>query len=167
MLCPECGKEMRLSHDPLTETFNGEPFTCSGLEYYVCPSCGEVAMSTDMATRQARDVARQRAERKGLLSPDEIIALRRSLGLTQKDFERVIGVSSPTVCRWERGVVQQSQVADHMMRALRYSPDLARHLIERAEVHRTATVTIKRSDKWGNGPVRWDATSDNKEPKVV
>ena len=167
MLCPECGKEMLLSHDPLTETFNGESFTCSGLEYYVCPSCDEVAMSTDMATRQARDVAHQRAERKGLLSPDEIIALRKSLGLTQKDFERVIGVSSPTVCRWERGAVQQSQVADHMMRALRYSPDLASRLIERAEVHRMATTTIKRRDKWNDGSMRWNATSDNREPRVA
>lgn len=138
MRCPECGKEMQFSTAPLTETFQGEKFTVSGLEYYVCPKCGEVVMSARMATKQAKDMSRQLATLQGLLSPEEIKSIRKGLNLNQKQFQELVGVKDPTVCRWERGSCVQSKTADQLMRILRAFPKVARALMDRAEIKYSA-----------------------------
>ena len=77
----------------------------SGLEYYVCDSCGEVVMSLDMADKQAKNLAQQYKAAHQIPSGEEIKQLRLSLGLSQKDFEKYLGVSSPSVSRWETEAV--------------------------------------------------------------
>jgi putative transcriptional regulator len=42
-------------------------------------------------------------------TPDTIKALRVSLGLTQEDFAHEVGVTCPTVNRWERGHAKPSK----------------------------------------------------------
>lgn len=130
MKCPTCGSAMETSSSPLTEQYRGEAITIKGLVYDRCPSCGEVCMSLDAADAQAREMARIYAARHTLLGPEDIKSLRTGMGLTQKQFERLLGVSSPTVCRWERGSVQQSPVANNLMRILRDVPGAADYLME-------------------------------------
>ena len=62
IICVECGGEMVPSTEPLTESYKGMDVTVEGLEYHICPDCGETVMSGDMADRQAREMARLRAE---------------------------------------------------------------------------------------------------------
>ena len=63
-----------------------------------------------------------------LLSPSEIRHLRSDLGLTQHDFESVLGVSKPTASRWENGASQQSITANTLMRLIRDVPEVRRYL---------------------------------------
>lgn len=134
MVCLECGGDMVLSTEPLTEMYKGEEITVSGLEYFICSNCGEVVMSAEMADKQAREMARVYASRHALLSPAEITSLRKKLGLTQAQFESLIGVSRPTVCRWERGSSQQSETANILMRMIRDVPGAARYLMQIKEI---------------------------------
>jgi HTH-type transcriptional regulator / antitoxin MqsA len=60
----------------------------------------------------------------GLLQPEEIKALRASLGLSQAAFEDLLGTGAKTVVRWEKGTVFQSATADRLMRLLREMPEL-------------------------------------------
>lgn len=129
MICMECGGEMMYSTDPLTEAYKGEEITVEGLEYHICRECGEVLMSMEMADKQAHELAKEYSRLHSILSPDEIKELRTNLGLTQKQFERLLGVSSPTVCRWERGSVQQGLVANNLMRVLKYFSGVAEYLM--------------------------------------
>ena len=128
MFCCECGHEMRLSSEPITEQFRGESITVDGIERYVCDECGNDVMSAAMATKLSMALSREYAARKGLLSPEEIKRIREGLGLTQEDFEKMVGVSSPTACRWERGTSPQSRTADLLLRAVRDLPDMADYL---------------------------------------
>lgn len=40
--------------------------------------------------------------------PDEIVAVRKSLGLTQTDFARLFDAHVMTISKWERGVAMPS-----------------------------------------------------------
>ncbi|WP_072500630.1 type II toxin-antitoxin system MqsA family antitoxin [Olsenella phocaeensis] len=155
MICPECGSEMMPCNDPLTEEFKGEMITVKGLEYHRCPECGETMMSAGMATRQAKDMARQWAELKGLLSPDEVKEIRKDLGLNQAQFEQLVGVSRPTASRWENGASVQSKTADRLMRLLRFDRRNADVLMERSEIRPAASVTYSFSPRPRDSGKTW------------
>jgi putative zinc finger/helix-turn-helix YgiT family protein len=74
-----------------------------------------------------RAIARVREE-DALLTPDQVRAVRRKLGLTQPAFERLLGVGANTVVRWERGTVPQGSAADSLLRLLDEFPENARFL---------------------------------------
>lgn len=63
-------------------------------------------------------------EREGLLSASEIREARLSLGVTQADLGRLVGVTTKSVCRWESGLVRQSRTADILLRLLHAHPEL-------------------------------------------
>lgn len=89
--------------------------------------------------------------REGLLLSHEIRALRKDqLGLTQPEFEKLLGIGPKTVARWEAGTVFQSKAADNLMRALAAVPDVAPFLAERSGVEiprrsRASVVLLSRS----------------------
>ena len=64
----------------------------------------------------------------GLLMPEQIRALRGSLGLSQAEFERLLGVGEKTVVRWEKGTVFQNKATDGLLRALREVEGVAEFL---------------------------------------
>ncbi len=128
MICPECGTPMILSSEPVKETYRNETFVLAGFTRYACPECGNDIMSAQEATRLGRALAEKYAQRHGLLTASQIKEIRKSLGLTQKELERLIGVASPTVSRWETGAMQQSATADKLLRLIRDVPAAADYL---------------------------------------
>ena len=97
-----------------------------------CDSCGEVYLApgeVDAVHRQASDTIRSR---EGLLGPDEIRAIRDSLGITQAGLEQLLRVGSKTVVRWERGTTFQNRATDTLLRALRDVPGMIDFLTARA-----------------------------------
>ena len=133
MRCVECGAELRFTDEPITEEYKGENITVTGVQHYACDACGYAEIPADSVNDFGRALADEYARRMGLLSPSEILALRKSLGLSQKKFEALLGVSSPAVSRWENGVVQQSKPLDNLMRTIRDVPEARRYLLERTE----------------------------------
>lgn len=142
MICAECGAEMRQTSEPITEEYKGEKITVPGIEHFQCDECGNYEIGCDEADELSRHVANEYARRMGLLAPEEIASIRRKLKFTQKQFESMLGVSSPSVSRWENGAVQQSKPVDKLMRVIRDVPDVARYLTECAELsYATAIFT--------------------------
>lgn len=123
--CPICGsRSIASTGEPVTVELRTGSYTVSGFEYERCTACGEEfhpAGQTDAIRSAASKVAREEA---CLLLPDEIRELRMSLGLTQGDLERLLGVGEKTVGRWERGLFVQSKTADTLMRLLQAHPEL-------------------------------------------
>jgi HTH-type transcriptional regulator/antitoxin MqsA len=76
-----------------------------------------------------RATARIREE-DGLLTPEQVLAVRQRYGLTQPEFERLLGVGTNTVVRWERGTVPQNSAADSLLRLIGEFPENARFLAE-------------------------------------
>ena len=54
--------------------------------------------------------------------------MRSDLGLTQHEFESLLGVSKPTASRWENGASQQSITANNLMRLIRDVPEARKYL---------------------------------------
>lgn len=96
-----------------------------------CTACGEEFYAPgqlEATQRRASGVVRSE---EGLLLPEEIRAIRESLGLTQSGFERLLGVGAKTVVRWERGTVFQNQATDALLRVIQAFPAAASFLAER------------------------------------
>jgi len=53
------------------------------------------------------------------MSPEEIVALRKLLGLTQADFARLFDAHVMTVSKWERGVTSPSPYQVALMERFR------------------------------------------------
>lgn len=104
-----------------------------------CSDCGESYLAPDeldAVQRAAADIVRAR---ECLLSPDEILAIRQSMHLSQAAFERLIGAGAKTVVRWERGTIFQSKVTDTLMRVLRAVPEARAFLTASSQANPPST----------------------------
>ena len=54
----------------------------------------------------------------GLLSPDEIAAIRTAYGMSRATFANVTGLGEATLGRWEKGAVIQNRANDRYLRLL-------------------------------------------------
>ena len=140
MRCAECGGTMERTLDPIFEEFRGEEVTLRGIEHYACRECGEIVLDADALDEWSRKLDEAYREMHGLMRPDEIKSLRKSHGLTQREFEKVLGVSSPTVSRWETGKVCQTKSMDRFMRVLRNHPEEVSRLAMMEEIGAGSSV---------------------------
>lgn len=132
--CVECGHDMAVAMDPVEETFKGVSLVVDGLEYWRCNNCGEIIFDAENTKKYERAMVNAYASKMGLMSPDDIVKTRRKYGLKQKELEKALGVSTPSVSRWETGAVCQSKPVDNLLRIMRDHEDVAHELIARAGV---------------------------------
>ena len=115
--CPLCGGD--LERREVSDTVRvGRRSVQVASTPLVCGSCGEGFYGPgeigDHFIRAANDLRRSM----GLLIPGEIREIRLRLGLSQADFEKLLGVGRKTVVRWERGTVTQSKPVDSLLRVV-------------------------------------------------
>jgi HTH-type transcriptional regulator/antitoxin MqsA len=120
--CGECGGTMSISAEPIPFDLRGERVIVTDIAHSVCMQCGEMLFDLTSTARLQRAAADQLRASRGLLQSEEIRTLRRSLGLSQAAFERLLGTGPKTVVRWEKGIVFQSATADRLMRVLAQVP---------------------------------------------
>ena len=84
----------------------------------VCDQCGEQYVGPAAARAQHRAVCRAL----GLLTPEEILAIRMRFGPNQADFAAVTGIGVATISRWERGRLLQNRAMDRYLRLLQANP---------------------------------------------
>ncbi|HEX2203438.1 MAG TPA: type II toxin-antitoxin system MqsA family antitoxin [Longimicrobium sp.] len=125
--CPLCDGEARLVREPRAVPVGARTVTVDA-ELLRCGACGETYFAPGQmreAQRAAADVVRGE---EGLLTPSEILEIRKRYGLSQTDLERLLGTGPKTVTRWERGSVPQNATADTLLRVLRDWPEVVRRL---------------------------------------
>ena len=93
---------------------DGKPYTIrvDKLPVVKCRHCGEVLMDGD-ADRAIWDGLRKVRR---LLTPEQITANIKALGITQTAFAARIGVAAESVSRWANGRMVQSRAMDLLMR---------------------------------------------------
>ena len=118
--CPNCG-HAPLRHETVTDCFeytgDGEaPITveAQNVPVDVCENCGERYFGPAAAKVQHAAVCRAL----GLLTPEEIQAIRERLGPTQADFAQLTGIGEATISRWERGRMLPNRAMDRYLRLL-------------------------------------------------
>jgi len=130
--CPACGITMREKRGNLTLPVNGEEVTVTDVAHLRCPKCGEVVL-TLAQSRQFRQRALEiYRDKYGLLSADEIRAIRERYGLTQAELARLLRLGGNTVSRWEAGRNVQTAAMDVLLRLIRDLPGSLEYLREHA-----------------------------------
>jgi len=121
------------------------PVMVKNLEILRCNACQTQVLPDEAQAALVKELRRQA----GLFQPKEIAANRAQLGLTQKDFARLIGVAPETVCRWENGGQIQQRVMNDFMRAFFEVPELRLYLkrlrsgAEKAPVFATTSLPLE------------------------
>lgn len=130
-VCPVCGEGV-LESRLVTERFDygeGEdkvPVVAENVPVQVCTHCQETFSGPEAA--RIRHLAICRAL--GLLTPDEIRAIRERLGPSQPQFAKLTGIGEATISRWERGRLLQNKAMDRYLRLLDRNPGNVRILKE-------------------------------------
>ncbi|WP_139651906.1 type II TA system antitoxin MqsA family protein [Raoultibacter phocaeensis] len=105
-VCDECFCEV----DACVETFHEElPIRDAAImgdyEYPICPRCGNRIGHAATVDRNLVKAYRSYRELKDIPQPEELVALRKEKGLTQKVFAAALGIGVASVQRYEQGAL--------------------------------------------------------------
>lgn len=125
MDCPMCGEyhEIEERKRETSITIKGERVFCEEI-YYLCNACDEEenefvpSKINDKNLLVARDAYRVKM---GLLTSKEIAGIRKSYGLSQSDFAKLLGWGEITITRYESKTIQD-EAYDNMLRIVRDNP---------------------------------------------
>ena len=101
---------------------NSEEIAVSSAAHLSCPKCGEVVLRFQDSKRLGEDAIAIYRKKHGLLSADEIRAIRAQFDLTQADLAHLLRLGANTVSRWESGRNVQTAAMDILLRLIRDLP---------------------------------------------
>jgi putative zinc finger/helix-turn-helix YgiT family protein len=130
--CPACGTGMEEKRGRLRLPVNGEEISVPSAAHLRCPRCGEVVLRFEDARRLSADAIAIYRRKHGLLSAEDIRAVRKRFGLTQRDLARLLRLGSNTISRWEAGRNVQTEAMDVLLRLLRDVPGSLDYLRDHA-----------------------------------
>jgi putative zinc finger/helix-turn-helix YgiT family protein len=117
--CPVCGTLMVEKRGTLRLPVNGEEIAVPSAMHLRCPKCGEVMLRFQESKRLGEDAIGIYRRKHGLLSADEIRAIREHLHLTQAGLARLLRLGANAISRWESGRNVQTDVMDLLLRMIR------------------------------------------------
>jgi putative zinc finger/helix-turn-helix YgiT family protein len=130
--CPTCGTTMLEKRATLRLPVNGEDIAVPSAAHLRCPRCGEVLLRFQDSRRLGEDAIAIYRKKHGLLSADEIRAIRARFDLTQADLTRLLRLGANTLSRWESGRNVQTEAMDILLRLIRDLPQSLEYLRARA-----------------------------------
>ncbi len=116
--CPVCGKG-RLEPRIITDRFpyGGKKqitIVAENVPVEICTYCQEKFSGPEAGLIRHRAICRAL----GLLTPEEIIAIRERRRLSQAAFAELTDIGEATISRWERGRLLQNKAMDRYLRLL-------------------------------------------------
>ncbi|MGB0721759.1 MAG: type II toxin-antitoxin system MqsA family antitoxin [Gammaproteobacteria bacterium] len=129
LICPVCDEgPLVLELYEETFTYREREMTVVGLERCRCDLCGADPVLEDQIRCNHRAVTDAKRRVDGLLTGDEIRAIRDQLGLTQKHAADLFGGGANAFSKYERGDVMQSASMDRLLRMVQRYPVLLEEL---------------------------------------
>src|SRR5688500_9988718 len=117
ILCPLCDAEARRVNERREITV-GRRRVLVDDEHMRCDSCDESFYTSEQSERLRQLASKAAEDAANLLTPAEIVGIRKGLNLTQPEFEALLGVGEKTSARWETGRVRQNVATDRLIRLL-------------------------------------------------
>ena len=111
---------------------NGEEIAVPSSAHLRCPRCGEIVLRIQDSKRLGEDAIAIYRKKHGLLSADEIRAIRERFKLTQAGLTHLLHLGSNTISRWESGRNVQTEAMDILLRMIRDLPQSIEYLRARA-----------------------------------
>ena len=101
---------------------NGEEVAVPSALHLSCPKCHEIVLRYQDARRLGEDAIEIYRRKHGLLSANDIRAIRERFGLTQAEFASLLRLGANTLSRWESGRNVQTEAMDTLLRLIRDLP---------------------------------------------
>jgi putative zinc finger/helix-turn-helix YgiT family protein len=130
--CPHCRTTMTERRSTLKVPVNGEEVSVPSAVHLRCPKCDEVVLRFSDARRVQEDAIAIYRKKHGLLSADEIRAIRERFDLTQSELARLLRLGANTISRWESGRNVQTEAMEILLRLLRDLPGSLNYLRKHA-----------------------------------
>ena len=111
---------------------NGEDVAVPSASHLRCLKCGEVVLRFEDARRLTADAIGIYRRKHGLLSADDIRAIRARFDLTQRDLAKLLRLGANTISRWEAGRNVQTEAMDVLLRLIRDVPGSLDYLRDHA-----------------------------------
>lgn len=124
-ICEECGKgtvKEKVFENYQTK-IKGYPFVVSEAVIGVCDNCGAKHFDSTETKHWEEFYQKDLESRHISLLPEEIEAVRKSLGLSMEDFAYLIGCTRQSIYNWEKKNREkpQSRMADLVIKLVRHS----------------------------------------------
>ncbi len=123
---------MKEARRRLKVPINGEEISVPSAAHLACPKCGEIVLRFQAAKRLHEDAIEIYRRKHGLLSAEEIRAIRSRFDLNQGDLARLLRLGANTVSRWESGRNVQTAAMDVLLRLIRDLPGSIDYLRDHA-----------------------------------
>ena len=135
MLCQSCMEEHEVKIITVNETniFKDTQVEYPAL-YYYCERTEDFYCDEEMITKNDLAMKNSYRQIKGLLTTDEIIAIRNKYGITQRDLCKLLGWGEKTITRYEGHQVQDF-AHDSILRKLADDPAWFLSLLENPQLH--------------------------------
>ena len=117
--CPICGAgKLKKKIGMETFEYKGKTLVVPNYVTYVCPACGEAIVDSATLKESGKKLKDFQREVDGLLTGEQIKAIRLKLGLTQEQLADIVGGGLKSLARYESGQVCQSKGMDNLLRIL-------------------------------------------------
>jgi HTH-type transcriptional regulator/antitoxin MqsA len=145
MRCAQCGKPgLTFRRRPHVFEYKGATLKIDDYGIFVCPTCGEEYLDHVLIRETEPQIRNWQRQVDGLLTTDEIKAVRKKIGVSQAEFSRVLGGGPKSFAKYETGVVNQSAAMNQLLRLIRDVPGVWENLRRQAEERRRAAQCLKR-----------------------
>jgi putative zinc finger/helix-turn-helix YgiT family protein len=114
-ICPDCGHS-QVTESILTQEFpydsgNHQTLLKAEVPVFTCLNC-----SYQFADERAENARHEAICRHlGVLTPEEIVEVRRNLGMSRAQFADLTGIGPASLQRWETGALIQNRANDNLL----------------------------------------------------
>lgn len=122
-LCPLCGEGHVSTHSEMVESEYKEHKAMLPLVFKQCDTCGSDFAGATESKQNRRVLMAWRKQVDGLLTGEEITALRKQYKLTQTQAARLFGGGPVAFTKYENDDVAQSEAMDTLLRLVRRSTE--------------------------------------------
>lgn len=139
-LCPICGEGHVTSHVEMVESEYKGQTKALALHYRLCDTCHADFAGAPESKLNKRGVMAFRKAVDGLLTGDEICAIRDKYKITQGQAARLFGGGPVAFSKYENDDVAQSESMDTLLRLVRRSTDAFWVLVDEKQMASEFTV---------------------------
>lgn len=122
--CPVCEVGiLTVKREDVEFSYHDSTMILAQQDILYCQTCGESFLPPHTAREREKILTDARRKVDGLLTSEEIKAIRQQFRMTQTEFAHLLRVGKKTFARYENGQITQSYAMDDLLRILRDYPE--------------------------------------------
>lgn len=164
LMCPMCAEGHLTRHSQLESiTYKGSIKNIKTF-FSECDFCGLEQAGAEEMKLNKRSVIKAKKEVDGLLSGNEILAIRERLGINQDKASRIFGGGPNAFTKYENDDVTQSEAMDKLIKVARDVPEAFDYLLQNSGLTNTSfKKTIQPKEFSAQSHFPWSTMPDKRE----